>query len=69
MPIYEFQCSDCGEKFSEIRRMGEDSGGPCPNCGSENTKKLISSFSSITSGGSSGGCPTAPGCPQASGGG
>lgn len=67
MPIYEFTCSDCGEQFSEIRRMGDDKGVPCPSCASVNTRKMISSFASIT--GSSPGCPSVNQCAHAHGGG
>ncbi|OHD64760.1 MAG: hypothetical protein A2176_10550 [Spirochaetes bacterium RBG_13_51_14] len=64
MPIYEFRCGECGGKFSEIRRMGEDLGGPCPHCQSLNTKKMISTFASITSR-SADACPSASGCSSA----
>ncbi len=68
MPIYEFTCIDCGERFSEIRRMGEDRGVPCPACKSVNTKKMISTFSSISSN-SSPGCPSVSSCAHAHSGG
>ncbi len=68
MPIYEFTCSDCGEQFSEIRRMGEDRGVPCPQCKSINTKKMISTFASISSS-SSPGCPSVNQCAHAHAGG
>lgn len=46
MPIYEYQCNQCGREFSqlflnrrEIRKV------ECKYCGSSDLKKLISSFS------------------------
>lgn len=49
MPVYEFQCDDCGEKFSEIRKMGDFTPGKCVSCGSQNVKKIFSGFSSTSS--------------------
>jgi len=48
MPLYEFQCNDCNEAFSELKKMGDFSA-DCPVCSSKNTKKLMSSFSSKAS--------------------
>ncbi|MEW6080547.1 MAG: zinc ribbon domain-containing protein [Bacillota bacterium] len=52
MPIYEFKCSSCGEKFERLCRMGEDSPGPCPGCGSDASKKVLSLFAGKGSKGS-----------------
>ncbi|MBN2079087.1 MAG: zinc ribbon domain-containing protein [Spirochaetes bacterium] len=49
MPLYEFKCRECGKSFSELRRVGDDEGVPCSHCGSVNTKKMVSSFASISS--------------------
>ncbi|MBN1496862.1 MAG: zinc ribbon domain-containing protein [Spirochaetes bacterium] len=68
MPIYEFKCDECGAAFSEIRRIGDDKQVPCQECGSVQTKKLISSFSSLSSG-SSPGCASASRCSHGAGGG
>ncbi len=64
MPLYEYQCSSCGESFEELVSFSEADLTPiCPNCGEDKTKKQISaaaSFSGSSSGSiSSGGC--APG--------
>lgn len=67
MPIYEFTCNACAKSFSEIRRMGDDKGVPCPHCNSTDTRKMISNFSSISSG-SSPDCPSASSCAHAGGG-
>ncbi|GAB6182701.1 FmdB family zinc ribbon protein [Thermodesulfovibrio hydrogeniphilus] len=55
MPIYEYKCKKCGKTFEvfvpmisrEIRNQA------CPNCGSEETEKLISQVSSVSNQGSS----------------
>ncbi len=41
MPIYEFQCEDCGEVFEEFV-FRKDEKIVCKKCKSENVKKLIS---------------------------
>lgn len=44
MPIYEFECGDCGERFEEL--MGAEADAPsCPSCGSAQTRRLISPVS------------------------
>jgi putative FmdB family regulatory protein len=43
MPIYEFECGDCGERFEELVAAGEAA--PCPSCGSERTRRLLSTVS------------------------
>jgi len=45
MPLYEFKCEECGNTFSEIKKLGDFSA-ECPNCTSDKTHKLMSSFSS-----------------------
>ena len=42
MPIYEYQCKQCGERHEIIQRISEEPLTPCPKCGGE-MKKLISS--------------------------
>lgn len=51
MPIYEFKCKKCGNTFESLcfRSTGEDKS-PCPSCGSEESEKLLSIFSSVASG-------------------
>jgi putative FmdB family regulatory protein len=43
MPIYEFECGECGERFEELVAAG--AGSACPNCGSMKTRRLLSSVS------------------------
>ncbi|MBD3404119.1 zinc ribbon domain-containing protein [candidate division GN15 bacterium] len=57
MPIFEYQCEDCGYKFERLVPRA-DSTAACPSCQSERTKKLLSMFAS--SSGNSG--SSAPSC-------
>ncbi|TET87250.1 MAG: zinc ribbon domain-containing protein [Dehalococcoidia bacterium] len=62
MPIYEYQCTHCGEKFEIRQSFGEDSSHlNCPKCHAENPRRLLSSFftqSSAMSELSDTSCPT-----------
>lgn len=50
MPLFEYQCSECGAKFSQLVGMTADSREPeCPKCGSANANKLISRFQRVRS--------------------
>jgi len=45
MPIYEYRCQECGEKFEKLVRSGNDHPKlTCPNCGSQQAEKLLSLF-------------------------
>lgn len=43
MPIYEFECEGCGAAFEELVAAG--AAVPCPECGSERTRRLMSAVS------------------------
>ena len=62
MPIYEYQCAHCGQKFEVRQAIGEDGSSlNCPKCHTENPKRLFSSFissKSSTTGLSETSCPT-----------
>ncbi len=46
MPLFEYECRDCGARFAQLMGMTADSREPrCSKCGSENAEKLISRFS------------------------
>ena len=60
MPIYEFQCDDCGTDFEELYRSIKERRRPhCAECGSKNVHKKFSTFAT---GGSSGDGDSAGGC-------
>jgi putative FmdB family regulatory protein len=55
MPIYEYECEKCGDKFEYFLRWGGDEKNvKCPKCGSENPKRVISSVAHKSSGSSCG---------------
>lgn len=43
MPIYEFECGECGARFEELVAAGADCA--CPSCGSALTRRLFSGVS------------------------
>jgi putative FmdB family regulatory protein len=44
MPIYEFECVECGARFEELVASGAE-GAPCAECGSTRARRLMSSVS------------------------
>ncbi|HHE46575.1 MAG TPA: zinc ribbon domain-containing protein [Bacteroidetes bacterium] len=43
MPIYDFICRKCGEKFDRLVSFDWESAGlACPKCGSEELEKAVS---------------------------
>lgn len=42
MPIYEYQCQDCGHELEKIQRMSDPVLVDCPACEQPRLKKLIS---------------------------
>jgi putative FmdB family regulatory protein len=52
MPIFEYKCQDCNAKFEVLHKSASNPEKVvCPECDSENYKKLLSSFSSPVSAG------------------
>ena len=43
MPIYEYQCEQCGTRFEEIQQMSDPNVEQCPNCGKGPVRRLLSS--------------------------
>jgi putative FmdB family regulatory protein len=62
MPLYEYRCADCQERFEVLQSLGEGSEGlTCPRCGGSQVEKQFSTFSGVSSSGASeatsvGGC-------------
>jgi putative FmdB family regulatory protein len=49
MPLYEFRCGQCGQRFEVLRPMAKaDDPAPCPQCQSADTKRAISRFASFS---------------------
>ena len=42
MPIFDFECRQCGHEFEALVRTGDVPA--CPRCKSEDLKRLLSSF-------------------------
>lgn len=71
MPIYEYKCDKCGERFEEIV-FGSDSSLACPKCQSKDVERQMSCFASfgsdkgglpagLSGGGGGGGCGSSGG--------
>jgi len=46
MPMYEYRCQTCGERFEMLRRMADaDRELECPECRSREVERLLSAFS------------------------
>lgn len=43
MPIYEFECGECGERFEELTSVGTTTA-TCPACDSPGAERRLSSF-------------------------
>ncbi|NCO59177.1 MAG: FmdB family transcriptional regulator [Deltaproteobacteria bacterium CG_4_10_14_3_um_filter_51_14] len=42
MPIYEFECKDCGRQMEILLLPSETNLASCPECGGRNLKRLLS---------------------------
>ncbi len=49
MPIYEYQCEDCGVRFERLQSMSAPSVAACPECGGR-VHRVISSVGVIFKG-------------------
>ena len=51
MPIYEYECPACGARFELRLDINEsDNGMKCPSCGAKKPRRIMSLFSSGSSG-------------------
>jgi putative FmdB family regulatory protein len=51
MPVYEYQCSDCGRQFDIIATLAEKEAGlcpKCPKCGRARVSQVFSRFTLLT---------------------
>ncbi|OHB74411.1 MAG: hypothetical protein A2Z34_02030 [Planctomycetes bacterium RBG_16_59_8] len=62
MPIYEYSCERCANKFEVLVRSA-DQKIACPDCGGARIEKLFSSFSATSASTSPAACPIAPQSP------
>jgi len=47
VPLYEFECGNCDRTFDRVMTLkeAETTSPPCPRCGSDDVKKILSSGS------------------------
>ncbi|MBN2508369.1 MAG: zinc ribbon domain-containing protein [Verrucomicrobia bacterium] len=63
MPIYEYQCTQCGKTFEHLTRTASEPAPQCPKCGAKRPRKLVSAFNANAAGASTGSsCPTGSCC-------
>jgi len=57
VPIYEYECSSCGERSQRLERVGEDSSGRrCLTCGEGDLRKVVSMFGTTSGSGGTAAC-------------
>jgi putative FmdB family regulatory protein len=55
MPIYEYRCRDCGDRFEVLQRLGEGADRlTCGGCGAGSLEKQFSTFATASSPASAG---------------
>jgi len=48
MPIFEYQCNTCKNRFEVLQRTNEDKNVyKCPECGTTDTSKRLSTFAAV----------------------
>jgi putative FmdB family regulatory protein len=53
MPIYEYQCEQCGHCFEKLMFAGDkDQDLQCPVCGAQQIRKLVSCAATLSGAGS-----------------
>ena len=68
MPLFEYRCTECDEKFEKLVYSSQTEPVKCDNCGSEQTEKLFSTFASAGfSGSSASSAASGCGCGSSSG--
>lgn len=45
MPLYEYQCQECGQEFEKLRSISDRDSVNCPTCGSGKVGRKMSLFS------------------------
>ena len=41
MPIYAFECTNCGHEFERLQRLSDADPTVCPNCGAEQVRRQL----------------------------
>jgi putative FmdB family regulatory protein len=42
MPIYEFECTQCGNRFDRLQKLSDPDPSACPACGAPKVHRLVS---------------------------
>ena len=51
MPIFEYRCDDCGNKFEKlVPASAREAAAECPSCGRDHVTTQVSSFAALTNG-------------------
>ena len=45
MPIYEFECLSCGQRFDRLQKMSDPDPTDCPSCGAAQVKRALTAAS------------------------
>jgi putative FmdB family regulatory protein len=45
MPLFDFRCGTCGERFESLRTRADEPAPHCPRCGATGAERLLSAFS------------------------
>ncbi len=55
MPIFEYECPGCGERFEElVRSPAAEAAVACPKCGEKRVEKRVSGFATAGGAGEKG---------------
>jgi putative FmdB family regulatory protein len=62
MPVYEYVCTECGDRFERLVAYAEADGVACQRCGSREVRRLVSLISAPRPARSSEGCACGGSC-------
>lgn len=66
MPLYEYRCTGCGERFEVLQRMGEGAAAlACPRCGAARPERQLSTFAASGGGAAAAAASAAATCCRA----
>ena len=41
MPIYEFECNSCGNRFDRLQKLSDPDPDTCPDCGAAQVRRRV----------------------------
>ncbi len=63
MPLYEYVCRACHDRFEVLQRVGQGAEEVrCPECGADAVERQLSTFAAAVAGGSSSSLGESGGC-------